>query len=47
MHVYRFGEFSFHDDHLWNLVLACRECNLSKRDWIADRVFLGFLIDHN
>jgi hypothetical protein len=33
--------------HLWNLVLTCRNCNLSKRDRIAKPIFLNSLIDRN
>ncbi|MED3718987.1 HNH endonuclease [Geobacillus sp. 47C-IIb] len=47
-HVDHFIPWSFvQADHLWNLVLACSECNLSKRDRIADGVFLTSLIDRN
>jgi HNH endonuclease len=48
VHVDHFIPWSFvQADHLWNLVLTCRNCNLSKRDRIAKPIFLNSLIDRN
>lgn len=35
------------DDNLWNLVLACPECNRSKGDKLPDLVYLDTLIERN
>ena len=36
-----------HNDNLWNLVLACRSCNNSKRDVLPHRSYIDILIDRN
>ncbi|EMT46443.1 HNH endonuclease signature motif containing protein [Anoxybacillus flavithermus] len=47
-HVDHFIPWSFvQTDHLWNLVLACRTCNISKKDRIAKPIFLNALIERN
>jgi hypothetical protein len=47
-HVDHFIPWSFvQTDQLWNLVLACRSCNISKRDRIAKEIFLDSLIERN
>jgi CRISPR/Cas system Type II protein with McrA/HNH and RuvC-like nuclease domain len=47
-HVDHFIPWSFvQTDQLWNLVLACRSCNVSKRDRIAKEIFLDSLIERN
>lgn len=48
VHVDHFIPWSFvQADHLWNLVLACRNCNISKRDQVAKPSFLNILIERN
>ncbi|MED0688211.1 HNH endonuclease [Anoxybacillus ayderensis] len=48
VHVDHFIPWSFvQADHLWNLVLACRNCNISKRDRVAKTPFLNALIERN
>ncbi|MFB3164527.1 HNH endonuclease domain-containing protein [Neobacillus sp. 179-J 1A1 HS] len=34
-------------DQLWNLVIACSTCNLSKSDKLANKLFLDIVIDRN
>lgn len=47
-HVDLFIPWSFvQADQLWNLVIACTACNLSKNDKLATDVFLETLIDRN
>ncbi|MGX6443568.1 HNH endonuclease [Neobacillus sp. K501] len=47
-HVDHFIPWSFvQADQLWNLVIACSACNLSKNDKLADKVFLETVIDRN
>jgi 5-methylcytosine-specific restriction endonuclease McrA len=47
-HVDHFIPWSFvQADQLWNLVIACTACNLSKNDKLATDVFLETLIDRN
>ncbi|USK60755.1 HNH endonuclease [Peribacillus asahii] len=47
-HVDHFIPWSFvQNDQLWNLVIACRTCNLSKNDKLASDYFLDALIDRN
>jgi 5-methylcytosine-specific restriction endonuclease McrA len=47
-HVDHFIPWSFvQADQLWNLVIACSACNLSKSDKLAKDVFLEALIDRN
>lgn len=36
-----------HNDNLWNLVLACRECNNNKRDSLPHRKYIDILICRN
>lgn len=36
-----------HNDNLWNLVLACRQCNNNKRDKLPERFYLNKLINRN
>lgn len=36
-----------HNDNLWNLVLACRACNNSKRDRLPEKSFINCLIERN
>ncbi|MFC4306391.1 HNH endonuclease [Cohnella boryungensis] len=46
--VDHFIPWSFiHNDQLWNLVLACRTCNNSKSNKIADTLYLEKIIDRN
>ena len=48
VHVDHFIPWSFvQTDHLWNLVLSCRNCNISKRDRIPKTTFLTALIERN
>ena len=35
------------DDKLWNFVLSCRKCNNSKSDRLADRRYIGKLLEQN
>ena len=47
-HVDHFIPWSFvQADQLWNLVIACSRCNLSKSDKLAIHPFLDALIDRN
>jgi 5-methylcytosine-specific restriction endonuclease McrA len=47
-HVDHFIPWSFvQADQLWNLVIACSTCNMSKNDKLAKDVFLEALIDRN
>lgn len=47
-HVDHFIPWSFvQSDQLWNLVIACSACNLSKSDKLANNIFLEELIDRN
>lgn len=47
-HVDHFIPWSFiQNDQLWNLVLSCSSCNISKNNKIADEHFLNSLIDRN
>ncbi|MFZ3588918.1 HNH endonuclease [Bacillus sp. DJP31] len=47
-HVDHFIPWSFiQADQLWNLVISCSPCNLSKSDKLADDVYLSALIDRN
>ncbi|MBD7965891.1 HNH endonuclease [Fictibacillus norfolkensis] len=48
IHVDHFIPWSFvQTDQLWNLVISCSPCNLSKNDKLAVDTFLHFLIDRN
>lgn len=47
-HVDHFIPWSFvQSDQLWNLVISCNTCNLSKNDKLAVNTFLNSLIDRN
>jgi 5-methylcytosine-specific restriction endonuclease McrA len=47
-HVDHFIPWSFvQSDQLWNLVISCNTCNLSKNDKLAVDMFLNSLIDRN
>lgn len=47
-HVDHFIPWSFiQSDQLWNLVISCSSCNLSKNDKLADSNYLNALIDRN
>lgn len=47
-HVDHFIPWSFvQADQLWNLVIACSTCNLSKSDKLAEDLYLQALIDRN
>lgn len=47
-HVDHFIPWSFvQADQLWNLVIACSACNLSKSDKLAEKLFLETVIDRN
>ncbi|WP_071394231.1 HNH endonuclease [Bacillus tuaregi] len=47
-HVDHFIPWSFvQSDQLWNLVIACSSCNLSKNDRLANTHYLDSLIDRN
>ncbi|WP_040209140.1 HNH endonuclease [Neobacillus jeddahensis] len=47
-HVDHFIPWSFvQADQLWNLVIACSTCNLSKSDKLANEPFLETMIDRN
>jgi hypothetical protein len=47
-HVDHFIPWSFvQTDHLWNLVISCNVCNLSKSDKLAEKYYLEALIDRN
>lgn len=47
-HVDHFIPWSFvQTDQLWNLVIACSACNLSKNDKLANNDYLNALIDRN
>jgi hypothetical protein len=47
-HVDHFIPWSFvQSDHLWNLVLACNQCNSSKSDKLVERGFLDIIIKRN
>lgn len=48
VHVDHFIPWSYiHSDNLWNFVLACKKCNLAKRDKIPGRKFLHLLLVRN
>lgn len=48
IHVDHFIPWSFvQADQLWNLVISCSSCNLSKSDKLATDNFLEALIDRN
>lgn len=48
VNVDHFVPWSFiKDDNLWNFVLACRDCNNSKSDKLADKKYLTNLIVRN
>lgn len=48
VHVDHFIPWSFvQSDQLWNLVLSCSTCNLSKNDKLAIEPFLNALVDRN
>lgn len=48
VHVDHFIPWSFiKDDNLWNFVLACPKCNVSKNDKLASETDLSLLIDRN
>lgn len=47
-HVDHFIPWSFvQADQLWNLVIACSACNLSKSDKLANKLFLETVIERN
>lgn len=47
-HVDHFIPWSFvQADQLWNLVIACSVCNLSKSDKLASKIFLDTVIERN
>jgi hypothetical protein len=47
-HVDHFIPWSFvQADQLWNLVIACSACNLSKSDKLANKMFLESVIERN
>jgi hypothetical protein len=47
-HVDHFIPWSFvQADQLWNLVIACSVCNLSKSDKLASKLFLDTVIERN
>jgi 5-methylcytosine-specific restriction endonuclease McrA len=47
-HVDHFIPWSFvQADQLWNLVISCSSCNLSKSDKLAEKMFLDALLDRN
>ncbi|MFC4799424.1 HNH endonuclease [Neobacillus sp. GCM10023253] len=47
-HVDHFIPWSFvQADQLWNLVIACSACNLSKSDKLANKIFLETVMDRN
>ncbi|EKN69296.1 hypothetical protein BABA_10551 [Neobacillus bataviensis LMG 21833] len=47
-HVDHFIPWSFvQADQLWNLVIACSACNLSKSDKLANEQFLETVVDRN
>jgi len=48
VHVDHFIPWSYiHSDNLWNLVLSCKQCNLSKRDRIPAQKYLNLLLARN
>ncbi|MDR6123484.1 CRISPR/Cas system Type II protein with McrA/HNH and RuvC-like nuclease domain [Bacillus sp. SLBN-46] len=48
LHVDHFIPWSYvQADQLWNLVIACSSCNLSKSDKLADKFFLETIIERN
>ncbi|WHY79940.1 HNH endonuclease domain-containing protein [Neobacillus sp. WH10] len=48
VHVDHFIPWSFvQADQLWNLVISCSNCNLSKSDKLADKYFLETVIERN
>ena len=48
IHVDHFIPWSyFQNDLLWNFVLACPSCNISKKDKLATNLYLEHLIDRN
>ncbi|MBS4218330.1 HNH endonuclease [Bacillus sp. FJAT-49711] len=48
IHVDHFIPWSFvQSDQIWNLVLACRTCNLAKSDKVPRRPYLDIIIDRN
>ena len=49
MHVDHFIPFSYiYDDNAWNLVLSCKECNLSKSNSLPSvKPYLGELVERN
>ncbi|KGP74268.1 HNH endonuclease [Pontibacillus yanchengensis] len=47
-HVDHFIPWSFvQSDQIWNLVLACSQCNTSKNDKIPERSFLNNILERN
>lgn len=47
-HVDHFIPWSYiFEDDLWNLVLACQDCNCKKSDSLAEEGFLSLLIERN
>ncbi|WP_248736143.1 HNH endonuclease [Neobacillus rhizosphaerae] len=47
-HVDHFIPWSFvQADQLWNLVIACSTCNLSKSDKLANGIFLDKVFERN
>jgi len=47
-HVDHFIPWSFvQSDNLWNLVLACNDCNLQKSDKLSTRFYLESMLDRN
>lgn len=47
-HIDHFIPWSFvQSDHIWNLVLSCSRCNISKRDKLPLRSYLEGLIERN
>ncbi|MFJ7977104.1 HNH endonuclease [Peribacillus sp. NPDC096379] len=47
-HADHFIPWSFvQADQIWNLVIACKSCNLSKNDKLAEDRYLSSLIDRN
>ncbi|WBL16886.1 HNH endonuclease [Sutcliffiella sp. NC1] len=47
-HVDHFIPWSFvQSDNIWNLVLSCNRCNISKSDKLPEKQYLEFIIDRN
>ncbi len=47
-HVDHFIPWSYlHSDNLWNFVLACQRCNLSKHNNLPEQMFLEKLVERN